>query len=256
MSNNLKKHQQYNFFQNIFARFWAAWGLIWFIISFLIFFFPSMLAYAFKDEKRGQYFFILMSRWWMRVWLGLIACPVRIKGQHHFAKGATYVVVFNHNALLDVPLSAPFVPGANKTIAKASFAKVPLFGLFYRRGAVLVNRTNDKSRIKSYEDMKATLHKKIHMCIYPEGTRNRTDAPLKTFYDGAFKLAVDTQTAIIPCIIKGTTRAMPIHKSFFLLPTLLKMEFLAPVSPHGKTAKGLKQEVFDLMLKKFTETPS
>ncbi|HRG44473.1 MAG TPA: 1-acyl-sn-glycerol-3-phosphate acyltransferase, partial [Saprospiraceae bacterium] len=56
----------------------------------------------------------------------------KIKGRENFAEGENYVVVFNHNALLDAPLSAPFIPGANKTIAKSSFAKVPIFGLFYK----------------------------------------------------------------------------------------------------------------------------
>ena len=105
-------------------------------------------------------------------------------------------MIFNHNALLDVPLSSPYVPGANKTIAKASFAKVPLFGLFYRKGAVLVDRKNEKSRVKSYEAMKDVLLTGMHMCIYPEGTRNRTEKPLKDFYDGAFKLAIEAKKEI------------------------------------------------------------
>jgi 1-acyl-sn-glycerol-3-phosphate acyltransferase len=156
-------------------------------------------------------------------------------------------VVFNHNALLDVPLSAPFVPGANKTIAKASFAKVPLFGLFYKKGSVLVDRKNEKSRSKSIDAMKAVLASGIHMCIYPEGTRNRTNEPLKKFYDGAFILAINTQKEIIPCIITGTKKAMPINKTFYLLPTRLKMHFLPAVSSENITAAELNQKVFSLM---------
>ena len=151
-----------------------------------------------------------------------------------------YIVVFNHNALLDVPLSAPYVPGANKTIAKASFAKVPLFGLFYKRGSVLVDRKNEKSRIQSYDAMKKVLANGMHMCIYPEGTRNRTSEPIKTFYDGAFKLAVDAKKNIMPCVITGTKKAMPVNKFFYLLPTRLKMHFLPAVSAENITAKELK----------------
>jgi 1-acyl-sn-glycerol-3-phosphate acyltransferase len=233
--------------KNIFARFWALWGLISFVITFLLIFLPSMASHLFKDEKKGQTFFINVSKWWMNIWLILIGCPVKVKGKENFKKNENYIVVFNHNALLDVPLSAPYVPGGNKTIAKDSFAKVPVFGWFYKRGAILINRKDERSRIKSYEDMKKELTKGMHMCIYPEGTRNRTAAPLKQFYDGAFKLATDSKKEIIPCLIMGTKQAMPVNKFFYLFPTALKMHFLPAVSAENITAKDLKEKVFNIM---------
>lgn len=236
-----------NTFKNIFARVWALWGLISFVLTFLIIFIPSMLAYLITDPVKGQYYFIKVSKLWMDIWLPLVGCPVKVTGKENFIGTESYVIVFNHNALLDVPLSAPYVPGANKTIAKASFAKVPLFGLFYKRGSVLVDRKNEKSRIQSYEAMKTVLANGIHMCIYPEGTRNRTVEPLKQFYDGAFKLAVDTKKNIMPCVITGTKKAMPVNKFFYLLPTRLKMHFLPAVSAENITAKELKEKVFEAM---------
>ena len=236
-----------NIIKNIFARFWALWGLVSFVITFLIFFLPSMISHLFKDEKKGQTFFINVSKWWMNIWLVLVGCPVKVKGKENFKPGENYIVVFNHNTLLDVPLSAPYVPGGNKTIAKASFAKVPIFGWFYQIGSVLVDRKNEQSRIRSYEAMKNVLYKGMHMCIYPEGTRNRTTEPLKPFYDGAFKLATDTKKEIIPCVITGTKKAMPVNKFFYLLPVRLKMHFLTPVPSENIPVKALKEEVFNLM---------
>ncbi|MDB5201268.1 MAG: glycerol acyltransferase [Ferruginibacter sp.] len=238
--------------KNIFARIWAAWGLLSFVLSFLVFFLPSMGAYLFKDEKKGQAYFIGVSRVWMTIWLFLIGCSVRVTGRKYFEKGKNYVVVYNHNALLDVPLSAPYVPGPNKTIAKASFAKVPIFGWFYKRGSVLVERGNDKSRLKSFDDMKQALLSGMHMCIYPEGTRNRSSEPMKPFFDGAFKLGISTGKDIIPCVIRGTKEAMPIDKTFYLLPTKLYMDFLPPVSSAGMNSKSLREKVFNIMLEKLT----
>jgi 1-acyl-sn-glycerol-3-phosphate acyltransferase len=188
----------------------------------------------------------------MRVWLTLIGCPVKISGQKNFEDGKNYVVVFNHNALLDVPLSSPFVPGANKTIAKDSFARVPLFGWFYSKGSVLVNRHNDKSRVESFEKMKNVLNQGMHMCIYPEGTRNRTALPLKPFYDGAFRLSLETHKEVIPCVLTGTSKAMPINKIFYLMPTRLYMEFLCPVIPNGKNVNELKEITHFIMKDKIT----
>ena len=146
-----------------------------------------------------------------------------------------------------MPLSAPFVPGGNKTIAKDSFSKIPIFKWFYKRGGVLVNRKNERSRIKGYEEMRIVLASGMHMSIYPEGTRNRTSEPLKAFYDGAFKLAVDAKKDIIPTIIIGTKKAMPIEKTFYFLPTKLTMHFLPPISSAQIETKTLKEKVFETM---------
>ncbi|MGB4845657.1 MAG: lysophospholipid acyltransferase family protein [Ferruginibacter sp.] len=241
------------FFKNIFGRIWALWGLISFLITFLIIFLPSMLAHVMK-EPAGQKYFIAVSKLWMDVWLFLVGCPVSVKGKENFKEGNAYIVVFNHNAFLDVPLSAPYVPGANKTIAKASFAKIPLFGMFYSRGSVLVDRTNEKSRIKSFDMMKKVLASGMHMCIYPEGTRNRSKEPIKPFYDGAFKLAVAAKKEIIPCVISGTKKAMPINKKFYLFPTKLRMHFLPAASPENITVKELKEKVFADMVEEYCKS--
>ncbi len=238
--------------KNIFGRIWALWALITFIVSFLIILLPSMLAHLMKDPK-GQRYFIAVSRIWMNVWLFLVGCPVKVCGKENFKNNTSYVVVFNHNAFLDVPLSAPYVPGANKTIAKASFAKIPLFGLFYKRGSVLVDRKDDKSRSKSFDSMKRVLATGMHMCLYPEGTRNRTAEPMKPFYDGAFRLAVATNKDIIPCVISGTKKAMPINKSFFLLPVRLQMHFLPAIPSAGMSVQDLKEKTFNIMLQEYVK---
>ena len=238
--------------RNIFARIWALWGLLSFTLTFLIIFLPAMFAWLLADPK-GQVYFVKVSKYWMNAWLFLVGCPVKVTGKENFVTGMTYIVVFNHNSLLDVPLSYPYVPGANKTIAKASFAKVPLFGWFYRKGTVLVDRKDELSRVKSLDTMKKVLASGIHMCIYPEGTRNRTEAPLKAFYDGAFKLAADTGKGIIPAVISGTKKAMPVNKIFYLLPVRLKMHFLPAVPSANVSVKDLKKNVYNVIRDYYVE---
>ncbi len=234
-----------NIFVVIFARIWAFWGLLSFTVTFLIIVIPALATKLIPNPK-GMYWFIKVSQFWTGTWLYMIGCPMKVVGKQHFKKGSTYIITYNHNALLDVPLSAPFVPGANQTIAKDSFAKVPIFGWFYARGSVLVNRKSLTSRKKSYDLMRAALKQTFHMCIYPEGSRNKTNKPLAPFHDGAFKLAVDTQNAIMPSLIFGTREAMPIHKTFYLLPKKLEIHFLPPIEA-GTDAEALKQKVYETM---------
>lgn len=235
-----------NIFKEIAGRIWATWGLLSFIVTFLIILPISLISYLIP-EPGGTHFLIRISRVWMRVWLFLIGCPFRVSGAQHFEKGKSYIITCNHNSLLDIPLSSPFIPGPNKTIAKTSFAKIPLFGLYYAKGSVLVDRKSEKSRRVSFEKMKWVLRTGMHMCIYPEGTRNRTKEPLKPFYNGAFKLAYETKTDIIPAIISGTKEAVPLHKTFFFLPKRLEIRFLPPISSKDITALELKDKVFNTM---------
>jgi len=235
-----------NVFKNIAGRVWAVWGMISFIVTFFIIFLPAMTTWLMPDPI-GQRVFIGIARIWMNVWLRLVGCPVKVTGKENFKKGKAYIVTCNHNSLMDVPLSSPFIPGANKTIAKASFAKIPFFGFYYMKGSILVDRKNEKSRRESFDKMRNVLQKGIHMCIYPEGTRNRSEDPLKKFHDGAFKLAINTGNEVIPAVIFNTKKALPVNKPFFFLPHRLRMDFLEAIPVEGITAEQLREKVFAVM---------
>lgn len=233
-------------FKEIAGRVCAAWALVTFIITFLLVLPFALISYLFSEPASTAYF-IRVSKVWMHVWFFLIGCRIRIRGTGNFKKGTGYVVTCNHNSLLDIPLSSAFIPGPNKTIAKSSFAKIPVFGWYYTKGSVLVDRKSETSRKRSIEKMKAVLRQGMHMCIYPEGTRNRTEALLKPFYNGAFKLAEDTGHPIIPGVILGTKQAVPLHKPFFFLPRTLEIHFLKPVEVNGRNTAALKEQVFGVM---------
>ncbi len=244
----------YTMIKNIFARIWALWTALAFVGTMLIFFIPFLLfVYPLRDPKRNIRF-LKFARVWMGVFLPLCGCPMRIRGSHHFAKGENYIVCCNHNSFMDIPVSSPAIPGGNKTIAKTGFAKVPLFGLIYKTGSVLVDRKSESSRKNSFIEMRKVLQMGLHMCIYPEGTRNRTDQPLKTFHDGAFKLAVDTRKAIIPALIFHTRKIMPAHKTFYVFPHPIDIHFLAPIPvEQNDTHETLKQRVFNIMTEYYSK---
>ena len=149
---------------------------------------------------------------------------------------------------MDVPISTPFIPGANKTIAKAEMAKIPVFGLVYKRGSILVDRNDKNSRRNSFKKMKEVLNMGMHMCIYPEGTRNKTEKPLKEFHDGAFKLAIECETKILPALIFNTKKVLPPGKIFFFWPSKMELHFLPPVTANtSDNFEALKQTLHKMM---------
>lgn len=231
----------------ILGRLFAVWAILVFIATMIIFLVPFLLfSYPAKDPAKTRRF-VFAARIWMAVFMPLIGCPVTVRGRKHFAKGQNYIVVCNHNSLMDVPISVPGIPGGNKTIAKISMAKTPVFGIIYRTGSILVDRNSEASRKESYLSMRRVLEMGLHMCIYPEGTRNKTDQPLKSFHDGAFRLAIDTRKAILPGIIFNTKKALPAEIPFYLMPHLLSIHFLEPIPVEGETVGSLKEKVFSIM---------
>lgn len=233
--------------RKILATLFAVWALIFFVLTLL----PVALLMWFigviKEPKRTQIFRII-SNIWMRFFFMVTGCGIKIRGTKNFEKGKNYIITCNHNSFMDVPVTTPFIPGANKTIAKAEMTKIPVFGLIYKRGSVLVDRNDKNSRKESFKKMKDVLALGMHMCIYPEGTRNKTDLPLKEFHDGAFKLAIDTQTDILPAILFGTRKILPPGKTFYFWPGQMEIHFLNPVnlSP-GESFENLKERVFNIM---------
>lgn len=235
-----------NIAKEILARIFALWAMLVFIVSMLIALIPIWAMGLVKEPKRTIYVFRIF-RAWMDSFFFLTGVRRIITGKENFKKGENYIVVCNHSSFMDIPLSSPGIPGANKTIAKIEMAKIPLFGIAYKRGSVLVDRKSEESRRNSFSKMKEVLDMGMHMCIYPEGTRNKTREPLQKFHDGAFKLAAGTRKKIIPAIIRHTKKVLPRNKMFYFWPHHVEMQFLPAVEVEGKTVAVLKEEVFELM---------
>lgn len=233
--------------KNFLAKIIAFYALVIFIITLL----PvalMMWIIGIVDEPKRTKIFRIISKTWMQFFFFATGCSLKIVGKNNFKPGEKYIVTCNHNSLMDVPVTTPFIPGANKTIAKSEMAKIPLFGLIYKRGSVLVDRKDKNSRKDSFRKMKNVLNLGMHMCIYPEGTRNKTELPLKEFHDGAFKLAIETGSSIIPALLFNTKKVLPPGKSFYFWPSKMEMHFLPPVAiNYDDNAEMLKEKIFQIM---------
>jgi len=239
--------------KEIFARIWALYAATVFITTMLIFLVPFLLFCYFTKDPAKTIRFTAWSKIWIDSFLFLIASPLKIKGKENFVPGENYIVLCNHNSFMDVPITTPAIPGGNKTIAKIELSRIPLFGLMYKTGSILVDRKSDTSRKESLAKMKDVLNMGLHMCIYPEGTRNKTDQPLKSFHNGAFRLAVDTGKSIIPALIFNTRKVLPANKTFYAMPHKLEIHFLEPVAAdEGETVEELRERVFGIMKEYYT----
>jgi len=238
-------------FKNIIARILALWALLVFASTMFIFLWFYLVCFLLPDPYKTRWH-RRVSQVWMSLFLFLSGCTFKVTGKAVFKGMENAIVVCNHNSLIDIPVSFPFLPRANKTIAKKTFSYIPLFGWIYSFGSVLVDRKSNKSRQESFEKMKHVLNHGLDMLIYPEGTRNRTSAPLKSFYDGAFKLSIETQKPIIPVVLLNTKRILPAKPAMYFMPGKIEMHILPAIYPEGYTNDTLKNKVYNVMAEYYT----
>jgi 1-acyl-sn-glycerol-3-phosphate acyltransferase len=230
-------------------KIYAVYGLLLFVSTMLIMVIPMWLV-SLLPAPANIRCFMWLGRAWMHVYMPLVFCPVRTKGRKHFKKGQPYILVANHNSYVDIPATTYAIPGASKSLAKQEMAKVPVWGIMYKVGSVLVNREDPDSRKRSFAEMKEVLNMGVHMLLYPEGTRNKTNDPLKSFYDGAFILAIETQQPIMPTVLFNTRKILFSGKSFGASPHRIDVHFLPPIETTGLTAAdmpALRDRVFKIM---------
>lgn len=235
-----------SFLKNILARVFALWAILLFSSTILVVALLLLLTNGLSKNKRNWATQRIFEGW-MKIFFVCTGVRRIFKGYENFQPGQVYVITCNHRSYMDPPLSSIGIPAPNRTIAKEEMARIPVFGIVYRRGSVLVNRKSEESRRQSYLRMKEVLRQGLHMCIYPEGTRNRSAEPLLPFHDGAFRLAAESGHAVMPAVLFYTDRVLPTNKSFYFWPHRVEMHFLPPVSVQGKTVASLKEEVAQAM---------
>jgi 1-acyl-sn-glycerol-3-phosphate acyltransferase len=232
--------------KQILGRAFAVWAILIFLPTMLIALL-LILATGLWKEPTSTRLFQHIARVWMRIFFFFTGIRITVTGKQHFKKGEAYIICCNHNSLMDIPLTTPFIPGPNKTIAKKEMASIPLFGIIYKTGSVLVDRKSEESRKNSFIKMKQVLQLGLHMCIYPEGTRNKTGKPLQPFHNGAFKLSLETGRPILPAVIFNSAKVLPPGHPFFFWPAHIRMEFLEPIPPVNDSLDVLKGKVFNAM---------
>ena len=199
-----------------------------------------------------------INRVWFKIWSILTGIWMKIEGHDYIDKEESYVIILTHNNLLDIPAAASCILHPFKPLVKKELMKIPLMGQLLSLTSIPVSRKSKESRKASFELMVAHINSGISVLIFPEGTRNRTDKPLKDFYDGGFKLAVRTQKPILPVVILGHRELQPVD-SFRAKPGTLTFKIMEPISTVGMSAGDadtLKENVHKLMLNTLlTEDP-
>ena len=162
----------------------------------IIILFPLLIVSILK-ETWYPYFFKL-ARIWARCILIGMGFITKITRAQETEKNKSYMFVANHTSMADIMLMLVSVKNPFVFVGKAELAKIPLFGFFYKRTCILVDRNSVKSRQAVFLRAQRRLKQGLSICIFPEGLVPEEDILLTDFKDGAFRLAINHQIPIVP----------------------------------------------------------
>ena len=204
-----------------------------------------VLIFVFRKNVEKQVHNLVKK--WATVWFWCMGMPVKRIGK---MPQGTFVIVANHCSYLDALVIFPAIPVYFKPLGKKEIADLPIIGFVYKCIVVMVDRGSQQSRAKSVKMLWQALQNNCNIVIFPEGTFNESDAPLKNFYDGAFKLAINAQVPILPLIIPDTINRWHYSAWWHWTPGKNRALFLPPVATKNMTQENmntLKQNVYKLM---------
>ncbi len=207
----------------------------------MILLFPLFLCSFLMGEITGGNVLYKICRFWADAFFFLTGIRHKTIYEEKHDLGEQYIFVSNHISYLDIPMMMKVIRHQHvRILGKAEMAKIPLFGFIYKQGAVLVNRESPKERLKSVENLIFFLKKKISVFICPEGTFNVTHLPLKSFYDGAFRIAIETQKPICPILFLDTYDRLNYQSIFSLNPGKCRAVYLSATETTGLTMKDVR----------------
>lgn len=223
--------------------------LMFIVLMFIAIPFVIVAAVCFDKIKGGNYIYKICKVWGY-VWYFLMGIRHKNIYEAPHNTSGQYIFVANHISYMDIPPALMAFNQPLRVLANHELSKIPVFGFIYKSAAVLVDRSDAEKRAKSVRELKSYLEKHVSIFIFPEGTFNETEAPLKNFFDGAFRIAIETQTPIKPLLLIDTVDRLHYKSIFSLTPGPCRVVFMEEVPVEGLTIKdlqSLKQKVHQQM---------
>lgn len=183
---------------------WRIWFYLMMAVPILVML-PFLLISILKEEWY-RYFFV-MARIWAKFILFASGFYYKVVTEEEPAINKSYMFVANHTSMADIMLMLAVTKNPFVFVGKKSLVKIPLFGFFYKRTCILVDRSSSRSRMEVFNRAQKRLDQGYSICIFPEGGVPADESVLlDEFKDGAFRLAIDHQIPIVPMTFADNKR--------------------------------------------------
>ena len=227
---------------------WRIWFYILLALPIIVMF-PVLIIFT-TSEKFYPQFFTCARIWAKCILYGMGFFPEK-SSSARLIKGKSYVLVANHTSITDIMLMLAVIDHTFVFLGKVELAKIPLFGYFYRRTCILVDRSSQKSRLEAFAEAQRRLKQGNSICIFPEGGVPADERViLAPFKDGAFRLAIDHQIPIVPIAFHDNKKRFS-YTFFSGCPGRMRVKVMKSIPTTGmvpEDKKELKEKTYNAIL--------
>lgn len=173
-----------------------------------------------------------MVQWAFKVILFLSGTKLTVIGEENVPADEPVLYIGNHRSFFDIVITYARCPRLTGYISKLSMKKVPLLSIWMTRlHCLFLDREDIREGLKTILAGIDNIKNGISMCIFPEGTRNKTDELLLPFKEGSFKMAEKSGCAIIPMALTNSAEIFENHFPF-IKSTHVILEYGKPIYPN------------------------
>ena len=236
----------------IYYPFWLIYRLWFYALVFICTLLLSPLLIISISKRSWYPIFFRIARVWANFILIGMGFYKAIDWEESLKIGQSYIFVANHTSMLDIMLMFsiirhhPFV-----FVGKKELAKIPLFGYFYKRTSILVDRSNAISRKKVFSYAQDRIKQGLSICIFPEGGVPPEHIRLDDFKIGAFKLSLEHKLPLVPFTFLDNKRRFS-YTFFSGTPGRMRVKahsFFSPKDYKADSLREMKEKAYNLILK-------
>ena len=237
-----------SYFKSAAILLWRIWFYILMIVPIVIML-PFLIVFTSSEKFYPQFF--ICARIWAKVIIFGMGFSVKIEADQIPKKHKSYMLVANHTSMLDIMLMLSIMEQPFVFIGKKELSRIPVFGFFYRRTCILVDRTKQRSGMEAFEEAQRRLKQENSVCIFPEGgVPDDQSIILDQFKDGAFRLAIEHQIPIVPITFHDNKKRFS-YKFFSGGPGKLRVKihnFIDTKELNLSCRKELKERTYQIIL--------
>ncbi len=203
-----------------------------FVFLFLVLSIPLLIAewiigkfnQSIKDKSS-----LAIVNWAFRMVIRISGTKVIVKGEERIPKDTAVLYVGNHRSYYDIILTYVRVPRTTGYIAKKEMLKIPLLSNWMRNlHCLFLDRENVKEGMKTILEAIEKVKNGISICIFPEGTRNKSADTFLPFHEGSFKIAAKGNIPIVPISIVNSAAIFEDHLPKIKKATVI-IEYCEPI---------------------------